>query len=70
MSGSIRLMLTILAAVFVGYFVLKIVTSFIFGVVHALVSLIVPLAIVGGLALVLYSMINRRALGPGKRILP
>lgn len=63
-------MLTILAVVFFGYFAIKIVTGFIYGVVHAILSLIVPLAIVGLVALALYSMINRRALGGGRRILP
>jgi uncharacterized membrane-anchored protein len=70
MSGSVRLMFTILAVVFVGYFVVKIVSALLASVVHALLSLIVPLAIVGVVALALYTVINRRALGPGRRLLP
>jgi len=70
MSGSTRLMLTILATVFIGYFAVRIVMGFIYGVVHAILTLIVPLAIVGGVALVLYTVINRRSLGGGRRTLP
>lgn len=39
-------------------------------VVSAVMALVVPLAIVAGIGLVLYTMINRRALGGGKRYLP
>jgi hypothetical protein len=63
-------MLTILAAVFIGYFAIRIVLGFISGVVHALMTLVVPLAIVGVVAVGLYTVINRRALGGGRRTLP
>ena len=70
MSGSARLLLTILAVVFIGYFAIIIVREVILGLVHALVTLIVPIAIVGVVALALYTVINRRALGSGRRTLP
>jgi hypothetical protein len=70
MSGSARLLLTILAVVFIGYFAIIIIKDVILSMVHALVTLIVPIAIVGVVALALYTVINRRALSGGRRILP
>lgn len=70
MSGSTRWLLTILLAVFAGYIALKIIFGLVSAAVHAVFSLIIPLAIVGGIALVLYNVINRKALSGGKRFLP
>ena len=39
-------------------------------VARSLLGLVLPLAIVGGVGLILYSVINRKALGGGKRYLP
>ncbi len=39
-------------------------------VASSLINLILPLAIVGGIGLILYSFINRKALGGGRRYLP
>lgn len=37
---------------------------------RSLVGLLLPLAIVAGVGLILYSFINRKALGGGRRYLP
>lgn len=39
-------------------------------VARSLLGLVLPLAIVGGVGLILYSFINRKALGGSKRYLP
>jgi hypothetical protein len=70
MSGSVRLLLTILAAVFIGYFAIKIVLVVLAGFVHALFALVFPLLVVGVVAVVLYTIINRKSLGGGRRTLP
>jgi uncharacterized membrane protein HdeD (DUF308 family) len=66
MSGSWKLALTLFAVVVIGFFAIKIVIS----TTLALVSLLLPLAIVGGVAYLLYSMISRKPLGGGRRTLP
>lgn len=66
MSGTTRLALMLLALVFAGFIVYQLVAS----VVTALLSLLVPILVVGAVAVVLYYLIGRRALGGGRRILP
>ncbi len=66
MSGSIRLAVILLASVFAAYFVFKIVTALVF---H-LLSLLIPIAIIGGVAYVLYMVISRKSLTGGRRLLP
>lgn len=39
-------------------------------IAKSLLALLLPLAIVGGIGLILYSMISRRALGGGRKYLP
>ena len=63
MSGTVKLVLMILAAV-VGVFVVwKLVT----GLIATLLSLIVPLAVVLGVGYVIYLAIDRKALGGSRR---
>lgn len=63
MSGSLKLGIMLI----VGVLALSLVVS-IFG---RLLSLIVPLAIVAGVGLILYSLISKKALGgTGRRYLP
>jgi len=45
---------------------LKVIT----GIVSGLLGLIIPLAIVGGIGLILYGVISGRPLGGGRRYLP
>ena len=66
MSGSVRLAVVLLVSVFVGYFVLKIVSALVF---H-LLSLLIPIGIIGGVAYVLYMVISRKSLTGGRRLLP
>ena len=66
MSGSVRLLLTILIVVFVGWFAIRLIV----GIITSLLALVVPLLVVGGVAVVLYSVINRKSLGGGRRTLP
>ncbi|HEY0866506.1 MAG TPA: hypothetical protein VGE01_03970 [Fimbriimonas sp.] len=53
----------LLVAVFAGYFVLKLA----FVLIGKLLSLIVPLLLIGGIAYILFSIINRKALSSGSR---
>jgi hypothetical protein len=63
MSGSLKLGLMLLAGVVAASIVIKIAAS--------LISLLMPLIIVLGVGLVIYGLINRRALGSGgRRLLP
>lgn len=63
MSGTTKVVLTILGVIAALWFVTQVV-------IPALVGLIVPLAIIFGIGYVLYSMVSRKALGGGRRILP
>jgi hypothetical protein len=69
MSGSAKLILILLAAVFVVYFGLKILAG-ITGAIMGLISLLVPVLIVAAVGYVLYMIVSRKALGGGRRILP
>lgn len=66
MTGTVKLVLIILAAV-VG---LAIVYRLVMGLISTVLSLIVPLAIVLGVGYVIYLAIDKKALGGGRRYLP
>jgi hypothetical protein len=66
MSGSVRLALTLLATVFVGWFAYKLIAA----VIATVLSLVGSLAIVLVVAGALYLVISRKALAGGRRILP
>lgn len=66
MSGSIKLGLIIIAAVLVSGIVWRILA----GIVGSLLGLVAPLAIVVGVGLIVYGLVNRKALGGGRRYLP
>lgn len=66
MSGTVKLVLLILAAI-VG---VVIVYKLLVGLIATVLSLIVPLAIVLGIGYVIYLAIDRKALGGGRRYLP
>jgi hypothetical protein len=66
MANPIRTGIVILIALVLGTLVLK----FLVGVVSTLISLIVPLAVVGAIGLIIYGLINRKSLRGGGRYLP
>jgi hypothetical protein len=66
MSGSVKLGLYILLGVIAAYVALKILT----GVVSMLLSILVPVLIIGGVLLVVYHVVGRKALGGNRRYLP
>ena len=66
MTGTVKLVLMILAAV-VG---IAIVYRLVMGLISTVLSLIVPLAIVLGVGYVIYLAIDKKALGGGRRYLP
>ncbi len=66
MSGNTRFALTLFGVVIAGWVVWQLVTT----ILHTLLSLLVPIVIVGGIATALYLVISRKALGGGRRILP
>ena len=66
MTGTVKLVLMILAAV-IG---IAIVYRLVMGLISTVLSLIVPLAIVLGVGYVIYLAIDRKALGGGRRYLP
>lgn len=66
MSGSLRLALILLAVVFAGYFAIALTKA----IVGWVLSLIIPILFVGVVVGVLYMVVNRKALGGGRRLLP
>lgn len=62
MSGSIKLGLYILVAVVVGYFAITLVLGLFYKMI--------PILIMGALALVVFGIISRKALNGGRRTLP
>ena len=66
MSGSIRLAVVLMVSVFAAYFLFKLILVPIF---H-LLSLLVPIVIIGGVAYVLYMVFSRKSLTGGRRLLP
>lgn len=63
MSGSVRLGLLLLAAVFAGWLVFRIVGMIFAGIL----ALVTPVLVIGALALIVYGLVGRRALGGGRR---
>ena len=63
MSGSVKLWMILLAAVFAGWLVFKIVGAIIGGIF----ALIMPVLVIGVIAYALYSLVGRKALGGGRR---
>lgn len=66
MSGSLRLALILLGVVFAGYFAIKVATA----LVGWALSLLIPVLALGAIVGVLYVVVNRKALGNGRRTLP
>jgi hypothetical protein len=62
-SGTVKLVLLILASVVGIYIVWKLVA----GLVSAVLSLLIPLGLVLGVGYVIYLAIDRKALGGGRR---
>ena len=65
-SGTVKLVLLILAAIIGVYIVIKLLA----GLVATVLSLIIPLALVLGIGYVIYLAIDRKALGGSRRYLP
>lgn len=66
MSQPAKVGLTVLAAVvgvFIVFTVLKVILS-------TLLSIVIPLAILGGIGLVVYGLVTRNSLPGGRRYLP
>ncbi len=59
MSGSIKLGLFIILAVFAAFLVVKVVYAVVAGILHVLF----PIAIIGGLGWVLYRVFAQKSLG-------
>ena len=67
MSGSIKLGLYIILAVFAAYVAVKVVLAVVAGILH----LVLPIAIIGAIGWVLYNVIVRKSIGGGNgRSLP
>lgn len=67
MSGSVKLGLYIIVGVFAAYFAVQIVLSLLAGIL----KILIPIAIIGGVGLILYGLIVRKSLGGGSgRSLP
>lgn len=66
MDNPIKLGLYVLIGIVVGSLVLK----FVWGAITAILSLVVPLAIVGAIGLIVYGLICRKCIGGGGRSLP
>lgn len=64
--SPVKLGAYLILGVIVIAFAIKIVT----GVIGAILGLVIPLAIVGGIGLILYGLISGRPLGGGRRYLP
>ena len=58
------------AYVILGVIAIAIAVKIITGAIAAVLGLIIPLAIVGGIGLILYGLISGRPLGGGRRYLP
>ena len=70
MSGSIRLLLTLLVAVFAIYFAYKIVTLLVAKLIGMVLSMMVPVLLIIGICAALFFVVNRKALAGGRKILP
>lgn len=67
MSGSIKLGLYIILAVFAVFVAVKVVLAVVAGILH----LVLPIAIIGAIGWVLYNVIVRKSIGGGNgRSLP
>ena len=58
------------AYVILGVIAAWLAFGLVFKIVGGLLSIVFPLAIVGGVGLILYGLISGRALGGGRRYLP
>lgn len=63
MSGTVKLALIIIVGVFAVYLAVKLLTV----LLSSLLGLLIPLAIVGGIGYILYSLINKKSMGGGRR---
>ena len=64
--SSLTKVVLVLAAIFAGYLLLGTVI----GMFKALIGLVLPLLVVGGVVYALYMVYGRKALGGGRRTLP
>lgn len=55
---------------FGGVVVLYVAYHLLIHLIGAIISLVVPLVVIGGIGYVVYLMINKKALNGGRRILP
>lgn len=62
MSGTTKLILYILLAVFAGWIAVKIL-------MHVL-AMLIPILIIGAVVVLVVSIVSRKALGGGRRTLP
>jgi len=54
----------------VGVVVLYVAYKLVVGLIAGILSLVMPLLVIGGIGYVLYLVIGKKALGGGRRILP
>jgi hypothetical protein len=66
MSKTTKTFLLIVAVIIGAFFAYNLIM----GLVATALRLIVPLLIIGGIGLILYSAINRKSLGASRRYLP
>lgn len=66
MSGTTKLILYILLTVVVGWVAVKLVSA----LLGMLMGILVPVVVIGGVVLLISFIVNRKALGGGRRTLP
>ncbi len=66
MSGTTKLILYILLTVVVGWVAVKLVSA----LLGMLMGILVPVVVIGGVVLLISLIVNRKALGGGRRTLP
>lgn len=66
MSGSLKLGLILIATVLFGGLALRLVS----GILSGIWGIVTPILFVAGIGLVIYGLINRKALSGGRRYLP
>ncbi|CAN5654536.1 hypothetical protein BH11ARM2_BH11ARM2_37230 [soil metagenome] len=62
-NGSLKLIAILFGVIVLGYFAVKILTA----LVSTVIALIVPVAVIGVVAYVLYASVGRKALGASRR---
>ncbi len=67
MSDTTKKVLTTVGLVVVAYFALKIVLG---AALALLFNVVIPVAVLGGIAYAIYTLFGRKALGGGRKTLP